>query len=241
MKRYYFNSISYVLTLYIVFLLLFYGARSLGGPAIVGGDTLDGIVVGYLLWSLAIMAYGDLSWDLSNQAQVGTLEQLYITPMGFTWINTCYLITNLIINLAISGVLLTLMMVSTGKYLNLNLSSALPIFLLTLLPAYGIGFAMGGLALVFKRIQAVFQIFQFVFVAFITLPWGTFPWARYLPLSMGNHLLQEIMIKDLRIWQLARSDLTVLIGTGVIYLGLGLIAFRWAEQVAKNKGLLGQY
>ena len=75
---------------------------------------------------------------------------------------------------------------------------------------------MGGLALVFKRIQAVFQIFQFVFVAFLTLPWSIFPWARYLPLSMGNYLLQEVMIRDLRFWQLARADLAVLVVTGVV-------------------------
>ncbi len=58
------------------------------------------------------------------------------------------------------------MMATTGKWMNLDFVSLVPLLAITLLGAYGFGFALGGLALVFKRIQALFQIMQFVFIGF---------------------------------------------------------------------------
>jgi len=241
MRRYVFNTISGLVTMYIVFLLLFLGVRGIGGAALAGGTTLEGIVVSYLLWVLSISAYSDLAWDLNQEAQVGTLEQLYISPIGFNWLNAFNLISGLGLSFVFAAVLLTLMMVTTGTYLNLDLVSVVPLMILALLGVYGIGFAMGGLALVFKRIQAFFQIFQFVFVAFLALPLDRFPWAQFLPLTMGGHLLRQVMIQGVRLWELPATSLAVLALTGVCYLALGLAVFEWSARIAKRKGLLGHY
>lgn len=40
------------------------------------GESLEGLVVGFLVWTFAIAAYSDLSWELMREAQQGTLEQL---------------------------------------------------------------------------------------------------------------------------------------------------------------------
>jgi len=241
LKRYAFDSISGLVTMYIVFLVIFYGARGIGGVALATGNTLEGILVGYLLWALAIMAYSELSWDLYNEAQMGTLEQLYVSPIGFKWINAYSMLSNLVFQFALSGVLLALMMVSTGKYLNLDIFSVIPLFLLALSSAYGIGFAVGGLALIFKRVRSFFQIVQFVFVAFIAVPIEQFPPIVYMPLSMTNHLLRQVMVHGLSIWELNRGELLIGVITGVVYLALGLLAFTKCERIAKNKGLLGHY
>ncbi|MBT9154367.1 MAG: hypothetical protein DDT39_01039 [Firmicutes bacterium] len=241
MRRYIFNTISGLVTMYIVFMLLFLGIRGIGGAALAGGTTLEGLIVSYLLWVLSISAYSDLAWDLNQEAQVGTLEQLYISPIGFNWLNAFNIISGLGFSFLLSGVLLVVMMVSTGKYLSVDLISVLPLMIASLLGVYGIGFAMGGLALVFKRIQAFFQIFQFVFVAFLALPLDRFPWAQFLPLTMGGHLLRQVMIHGTRLWELPATSLAVLALTGICYLALGLITFEWSARIAKRKGLLGHY
>ena len=241
MRRYMFNTISGLVTMYIVFMLLFMGVRGIGGAALAGGTTLEGLVVSYLVWVLSISAYSDLAWDLNQEAQVGTLEQLYISPIGFNWLNAFNLISGLGLSFVFAAVLLTLMMLTTGTYLNLDLVSVVPLMVTALLSVYGIGFAMGGLALVFKRIQAFFQIFQFVFVAFLALPLDRFPWAQFLPLTMGGHLLRQVMVQGTRLWELPATSLAVLALTGVCYLALGLTVFEWSARIAKRKGLLGHY
>ncbi|MBT9135699.1 MAG: hypothetical protein DDT34_00759 [Firmicutes bacterium] len=241
LKRYAFNTISMLVSLYVMFMILFFGLQRLGGAALAAGDTLEGLLVGYLLWTMAIMAYSELSWDLNAQAQVGTLEQLYISPIGFGRLNAYSLLCNLVLQFGYAAIILAVLMVSTGKYLHVDLVSIVPLFIVTLMSAYGVGFAVGGLALIYKRIQAFFSIFQFVFLAFLTLPWAQFPWARFLPLSMGNALLREVMIHGRRIWELDPTHLMVLVGTGVFYLALGIMAFAWSERIARDKGLLGHY
>ncbi len=241
LKRYVFDTISSLVTMYIVFIVIFFGVRGIGGMAITEGTTLEGILVGYLLWALAIMAYSELSWDLNNEAQMGTLEQLYVSPIGFKWINAYSMLSNLLFQFVFSGLLLVLILISTGKYLNLDIISILPIFILALGSAYGIGFAVGGLALIFKRVRSFFQIVQIIFVAFIAVPAEQFPPIVFMPLSKANYLLRRIMVDGLHIGELESGDLLLVIITSTVYMTLGLLAFAKCEKIAKKKGLLGHY
>ncbi len=46
-------------------------------------DSIEGIIVGYFLWSLTVGAYQSISNDIGSEAQWGTLERHVITPLGF--------------------------------------------------------------------------------------------------------------------------------------------------------------
>lgn len=241
-SRYMFNTVSGLVTLYIVFLLMFVGISVFGAGAVSPADTsVEGMIVGYILWSMSISVYSELAWSLTNEAQVGTLEQLYLSPVGFGFVNACHLLSSLLTNFLFTGVLLFAAMATTGKWLRVDLLSLTPVVLLALCGVYGIGFAVGGLALIYKRIQGFFQILQFVFIGFMIAPWDRFPWARYLPLAMGRHLMVRIMVQGVRFWEIPPGDLTVLVVTAVVYLGLGVLAFRYAETIARDRGSLGQY
>lgn len=240
MRRYLFNTLSMIITLYIVFCLIFFGARALIGGADMG-DTLEGLIVGYFVWMLALLAYSDLAWYIYNEAQMGTLEQMYLTPAGFHRVNAAYLVSNLAIHLMILFVMLGLMIITSGQKLHLDLISILPLLLLTVGSATGVGFIMGGLALVYKRIQASMQILQFVFVIFLTIPLSTYPAAAALPLAMGNSLLRMVMVDGLRLWELPGTGMLILTLTSAFYLALGLWIFSRCERIARRDGLLGQY
>jgi len=144
LKRYYFDTLSMIVTMFLIFLLIFYGATALlGGTLSASGDTLEGIVVGFMVWTFALMAYGTLSWGMIEEAQQGTLEQLYMSPLGFGWVTIFRVAANFIVNALIVIVVLFLMMATTGKWLNLDFLSLTPLILLTVAGAYGIGFIMG--------------------------------------------------------------------------------------------------
>ena len=241
MKRYMFNFVSGIVTIYIVFLILFYGIKAVGGPTINSSGTLEAMIVGYIVWIFAMNAFQDLSWGLVNEAQMGTLEQMYLTPAGFSWINVATIVSNFVLNFVFTLVIILFIMVTTGKYLHLNLLTLLPLVLFTLGGAYGIGFAMGGLALIYKRIQAFFQIVQFAIIGFMVLPLDRMPWAKALPLAMGNSLVRQAMVGGKSLLALPAGDLLILAVTGVGYFLLGLSAFGLAERTARRRGLLGQY
>ena len=64
LKRYSFNTISGIITIYLVFLLIFYGVKALGGANF--GDTLEGIVVGFMVWTFAIFRSEEHTSELQS-------------------------------------------------------------------------------------------------------------------------------------------------------------------------------
>lgn len=240
MQRYLVNSISGIITLYIVFMILFVGARAVaGGGFALGATTMEGLVVGYLVWTFAMMGYQELAWGIINEAQVGTLEKLYLTPVGFRWVNAFSQLSQLTVNLTMLGMIFALIMLTTGVTLRVDIISVVPLLLITAISAYGLGFALAGLALIHKRIQSAFQIVQFILVAFIAAP--STAWSRLLPLNLGHRMLTSSMVHGTRIWQLPPGDLLTAVLVGVAYLGLGIGVMERCERRARDRGLLGHY
>lgn len=240
-RRYLFNMVSGLVTMYIVFLLLFFGARMIGGSVLNTGGSLEGLVVGYTVWMLAIVAFEGPAWGISQEADVGTLEQLHLSPAGFTWVQASSMASGLLVNLGFVAVVLALMMATTGRWLNLDLLSLLPLALVTIAAPYGFGFLMAGLALVFKRIQNAFQILTFSFVACVIVPAGKYAWVKFLPLAMGNSLLRRVMVDGVRLWRLPAADLALATAVSVAYLLAGILVFGYCLRVARDKGLMGHY
>lgn len=243
LKRYYFDTISEIITIFLIFLLIFYGAKALLGGAAPAdaGHTLEGIVVGFMVWTFAIIAYGDLAWGLTQEAQQGTLEQLYMSPLGFGRVIVLQTVANFIMHAVMVLIILLLMMATTGKWLNLDMFSLAPLVVLTVAGAYGLGLVMGGLALVFKRVRSALQILQFVLVFFIIAPFGWMPFMKFLPLSLGTRLIGKVMIGELSLLELPPGDVVFLIGNSAFYFGVGFFIFKILENVARDRGLLGHY
>lgn len=241
MGRYLFNTLSGFVTLYIVFALLFYGAKSIGVGAMNLGDTLEGMFAGYVTWMMALMGCTDLAYNISNEAQSGTLEQLCLSPIGYKWVLVFNQSFTFCSDFLIVGFLTILMSLTTGQPIHLDLLSVVPLALNIYLQAMGIGFMLAGLALLYKRIQAFFQIVQFALIGLFFVPWDTFPWARYLPLTMGQHLMRGVLIDGVSLFKVAWGDASVLLSATALYLFLGVAAFAAAERTARSRGLLGQY
>ncbi|HHX27990.1 MAG: hypothetical protein ACOX5Q_10510 [Bacillota bacterium] len=241
MTRYLFNMLSGFVTLYMVFALLFFGAKSIGGSAIDLGDTLEGIFAGYLTWMLAMMGSTELAWNVTNEAQTGTFEQQYLSPVGYRWIAVFTESFNFVYNVSLIFLIALVMAATTGQEIHLHLGSTLPVMLSVYIQATGLGFALAGLALMYKRVQSFFQVVQFLMVGFFLIPWDRFPWARYLPLAASQRVLQRIIMNGDRIWQLPAADLILVLCVTVTYVALGAALFALAESKAKERGVLGQY
>lgn len=241
MGRYLFNTLSGLITLYIVFALMFYGAKSIGAGTMGLGNTLEGMFAGYVTWMLAIMGCTELAWTITSEAQSGTLEQLYLSPLGYKWILAFGQSFSFVANV-VNGVLITVSMsITTGQPIHLDLPSIVPVELAIYLQALGLGFALAGLALIFKRIQAFFQVVQFALIGAFFVPLDRFVVARYLPLAMGRRILQDVLIGGTRLWHVPWSDLAPLLASTVICMGSGILCFAIAESRARSRGLLGQY
>lgn len=237
--RYAFNTVTNLFTIYVFFALLFFGGRAVAPQAIT--NSLTGIIVGFFLLLMATVAYSDLSWELVREAQWGTLEQLYMSPLGFRRVVFLKTAVNILVAFAFGVVLLGLMLLTTGKGLALDPLTVVPLGILALGPAVGVGYVLGGLALLFKRVENVFQIVQFSFVGLVAAPVDAYPLLKLLPLALGADLLRSAMGEGLRLWQLPATDLALLVVEAVVYVAVGHVVFGWLARRARAGGKLGKY
>lgn len=239
-RRYAFNSVSYLITIYLVFLLLFFGAQFVAGPAGVSGERLEDLLTGYLVWMFAMMAYTELAYSISNESQVGTLEQLFLSPSGFLWITAGRMLGNFIVNLVLNSTALAAIMFTTGQTLNLQLGSTVPLLLAVVFQSYGLGLALGGLALMFKRIQSSFQILQFLMVGLVAVPVGV-PGSEFLPLTHTSRLINRVMVDGETLFGMGWTDLALAAAVTALWLAVGVVVFNLCDRRARERGLLGRY
>lgn len=235
-RFYFFNTLSYIFTLYMIFLFVFLGAKSF-----LGNKTIEGIVVGFWIWGSTLDSYSLLSLSLISEARLGTLEQLFMIPYGFKWVSAAMIIANFIYSFLIQSLILILMMITTGKFLHLDVVSIIPLWIITIIAIHGLGFMLGGLALIYKRISSSYQIMQLVFAFLIAAPVEKHLYLKFLPLGLGYRMIQKVMHDGIKIWELPGTDLLILSFTSFFYLFIGFAVFSYFEKKARNMGVLSHY
>lgn len=101
---------------------------------------------------------------------------------------------------------------------------------------------MGGLSLVFKKVQTGNSILQFLFILLLALPTITDHKIIYfVPLSWGNLMINRMMIDGLSLLDFTLPEYSILLVNSIAYLIIGLSVFSLMEKTAKKRGLFGHY
>jgi ABC-2 type transport system permease protein len=237
--RYPANAVGGIVISLFFFGLLFYGGRMVAGQALT--DSLEGIIVGYFLWTLSVGAYSALSNDIASEVQWGTLERHVMTPFGFAPVAFLKGIAKIVRTFLTSTLILAVMLVVTQTPLQLPIGTIVVVATLAIASVLGLGFAAGGVAVLYKQIGNWLNLLQFGFILLISAPAFDLGWVRLLPLAQGSALLQRAMIDGTRLWEFPLLDLAVLVGTAVGYVLLGYVVFEWTTRRARKLGVLGDY
>ncbi|WP_096439116.1 ABC transporter permease [Alteribacter populi] len=240
MKRYLPNTLALLATFYIIFLASFFGIMFIGDPASFDANVQYSIV-SVVFWSLTMMTMNFIGFSVVTEAMRGTLEQLYMSPMGVWKIMLTRIIGQFALQSIIMVILLFAAMLTSGQWLNLNPTTTIPIILVTMVSMVGVSFMIAGLAVIVKQIQAFLQIFQFVLMGLVFVPLSVAPFLAFAPFVQGVNMVRTVMIENLTLTQLPWSDYGILLLNSLVYLVLGLIVFHRCEKIAMKKGLLGQY
>jgi len=241
--RYPIDAISVVVITTVIFYGLFLSASYIAGSSRLAlGNRLDAIVVGYVLWFLITFIIGDIAVGLQVEAQTGTLEQILLSPFGALKIFLARAIASLTLRLSLIVGILLLIMLLTGSRLYFPPSLLLPL-ITVLLAAYGLAFMAGSLALLFKRVQQLLGLLQFVLLFLLAVPtegWsGPLQIAKFfMPMTLGASILRDLMAQN---QSLNVSALGLALLNGMSYFALGIFIFRWAERRAKHQGMIGGY
>jgi ABC-2 type transport system permease protein len=241
-KRYPSEAIGVIIILTALFYGLILGIYYVAGTSLSFGDRLDSLVVGYVLWTLVVLTVGDLPRTIENEAQTGILEQIFLSPFGASTVYLVRAFANMTLHLIlIFGVLLTILAI-TKSQIQISPSLLLPLCTVVM-GAIGLGFTMGALALLFKRIHRITSIFEFSLLFLLTAPvetWGGLPQVlgQLLPMTPGMGMLRSMMVRS-ELFDPLQFVLAVI--NGVVYFALGMLLFQAIERYTKQKGILSTH
>jgi ABC-2 type transport system permease protein len=237
--RYPANAVGGVIVALLFFGLLFYGGRMIAGRALT--DSIEGIIVGYFLWTLSVGAYSSISNDIGSEVQWGTLERHVMTPFGFAPVALFKGVAKIVRTFLTSSLVLLAMLLITGTTLQLNVITVVVVATLTVTSVLGLGFAAGGVTLLYKQVGNWLSLLQFGFIILISAPALELGWTRGLPLAHGSGLLQQAMLDGTRLWEFSPVDLALLVAVAAGYLLGGYLVFQYATRRARRLGVLGDY
>lgn len=240
MVRYLPNTISLVVTFYVIFLFMFFGIQVVGDPS-TATENIRFLIVSNAFWFLLLLGISSMGWEITTEATRGTLEQLYMSPVGAWLILLARMLGTVGINLLIMIAMIFFSMLTAGQWLNLAPLPLLLILLPTLVGIIGLGYAVAGLALVFKQVNALLQIMQFVFMGLAFVPLAAAPWLEFAPVVKGIDLIRGVMVGGHGLADIGARDWLSLLANSAVYFALGLGAYLLCERRATRRGLLGQY
>ena len=226
----------------------FVGIALLMGSGELESARLPSMLLGFLTWYYAAIAIGNMSFGLSEETTTGTLEQMYLSPSP-TWV---IFLGRVVSTLVVSTVFVAIVGVGLMLIFSIRLPlelGALPVFALTMVGLFGLGYAVAGATLVFKRVQHFAWVITdaLLFVNGAMLPVEHLPdWlesvSKWMPTTQGIIVMREIVLEGQSLGAVVTDGgLAILTAQSAIYLVAGWVIFRYSERIAKRRGTLGQY
>ncbi|MBA2667291.1 MAG: ABC transporter permease [Trueperaceae bacterium] len=240
MRRYLPNTISMVVTFYAVFLVFFLGITVVGSPETAAADTKY-LIVSVVLWFLALVAMQSIGFVITTEATRGTLEQLYMSPVPTRWILLARMTGTILVHLVVIATMLGLAMLTARQALAFDIATLTPLLALTITGMIGVGFMVASLALLFKQVQSLLQVGQFLLMALVAVPISQSPLLELAPAVRGTSMLRDAMTLGASWADFGLLAWVLLAINSAAFLALGLLVYAWAERRALRLGLLGQY
>lgn len=239
LRRYAFDTVFQLAGLFMLLLLLLWGARAVGGPAVANGDALSSIVVGFVVFTVVILSYSNIANWMTQEATLGTLEQLAMSPYGLLRVLLAEYTAGIVSEAVFVAAFLLLGESVTGRSVHVDAVTLAPLVVLLLLQVLAIGLVLSGLAMVFKRVVSLTNLIQFAFIAAVAAPVESHPWLRFAPICLTNAMIRDATVTGRTLGAMPRADLVFVAALSAVYLAVSVVAFLRLEAVARERGVIG--
>jgi ABC-2 type transport system permease protein len=235
------DSLSWFLYTFLVFIAALVILNGITGGEF-GREAQLLVMVGWLTWVVASDCMGELPYAISEEAQTGTLEQVCLAPIPLAGVLTTRSLAYLV-GVGAKGIAATVLLALFVAPLQSG-PALVGLFLISLVGAYGLGFLFAGVALVFKRTEAlvglIFSLMIFLTGALVGLEslgplYQAFKLA--LPLTWGISMMRALLADGV----LAGGEMIGLGLHSLAYLGVGLAIFAVGYRRARARGTLMHY
>jgi len=242
----------------VLFVLPFiFQARFYSGPGDAGrqafsswagtGQYIAFIAVGAAMYHWVTNLMWEIGFSFKDEQDLGTLEQLFLTPCPRWILVVGNSLAHTLINSATTLIIFLLIHLGFGLSLKIDWPLVAFVSVLSWLALYGLGFVFAGLVMLLKEAQSAVSLTNEItlLLAGVTFPLSVLPawlrgFARLTPLAWVLSTLRAIILEG-RSWGNLSTEILVLSVLAATTPVLGFFAFRWFERKAKTSGNLSLY
>ena len=233
---------------FVIIGLVFSGMMLFIGQGELQPDQLSSAMLGFLITFYVMETLNRMSWALMGEAQAGTLEQMYMSPVSSAYILFGRALASFVVATLSLLLIAPTLILAFDIEISLPIAS-LPIFVITLVGVTGFGLMVAGMTIVFKQVGRIANLLSntVLFVNGTFWPVEDMPdWlssaARILPSTQGIVALRQIALDGQSLSALwSDGTLVFLTVHSLAFLAFGWIIFRWCENIARAHGSLGHY
>ncbi|MGQ9469694.1 MAG: ABC transporter permease [Nitrososphaerales archaeon] len=205
------------------------------------------LVLGGLLWMMAAVIMWDIGLLLNNERWRGTLEQNAMAPVPFISLAVGFTIADILFTSPVFIVGVALSLFIGGAFSLASLFQIFLLFIIGLLPLYGMGLLFGALSFRSRRSYSIVNILNTILAILsgslypvTVLPFWLQLISNFIPLTHATTLVRTFSILP----QLFLSEswrLPVLMLMVIIYPMIGIFVFNMADKQARRKGDFAKY
>lgn len=204
-------------------------------------------LIGFLTWQVADGCMIRTVRSFAEDAQWGTLEQVWLSALspGLTVTARSFVLLCFNISRALLNGLILVALFGLAPILS---PAMLVVFLLAQLGVFGLTFVIVGLHLVYKSVESITFVLStaLLFVTGALTPLDNAPLlsliGQLLPLGLGVQLLQDLVLEPIPFATLfVQPQFYGLMIHSLTYALTGWLILVWGQRTARDHGCLGHY
>lgn len=221
LKRYWLNTVFGIIIMALLFMGLTYGVSALSSTFIEKQPTA--LISGYVCWMFMTASFSTMVTNISNEATLGTLEQLYINSKSFILTLITQALSNLILIWIQFLILIIIVILLRLSPTNIIVDYLLftPMILLGALSLWGCGFGVAALALEHKNVSSIYTALSTILFGGISyFSQNCESWQLVLiPFASVCHYLDLFMRGDVQLNSIALGEI-LLNSAGYLLIGI---------------------
>ncbi len=234
--RYPISLLSSVIMFYVFFFAIYKGTMILPLNDIFDSNTQSNLVIGFFIWFLFSATYSTLTNTVVYESSLGTFEQFFVSEFSIHLILIFKVYSRLIFELVLFFPLFFFLLFFYKINLFFNLLYFILVLILFPINIYIISIPIVSLSLIFKRVGALIQIYQYLLIVILLLPLEARVY-NFIPfLSIVKFIKLIFVTSQVNFINIVSVFSTTMLG----YLFVKVMLMN-SVKYAKLKGTLGQY
>lgn len=239
LRRYWLNSFFSVVIMCLFFLILAYGVKNL---KTIGDFNAYSLFSGYIVWVFMTTIFSTLVTNTSNEASLGTLEQLYINSKSYyVTIMMQGISSYLIIFIQISILIILLVLISVIPInLLVRYFISVPFFLLGVPALWGIGLFLAAIVLRYKNVTSIYTSLSsllFALISYISSSYYSWEYL-FIPFSPASSYIQTIIVNGFYVDVVLICEIIL---NSLFFFIFGILFFKNYEEKSKLNARFAQH